>query len=367
MTRDEAIKLLRGGWSGIRQWNAARQSRRFSLPGLRGLDLVEAHLWRANLSDVDLSGSNMGFAFLANCDLEKANLWGVNLEQANLVGADLSGANLSHANLRGAELVLANFERAYTIETNLRDTNLSSARLIGTSTFRSDFRGASMSGTVISCDLSEAVGLDSTVHTSRSSVSIETILGFGEEFPESFLRGCGLRDEEIAYFRSVVGRPIRCYSCFISYSTKDEEFAARLHNDFQAAGIRCWKWDHDARTGRPIWGEIDQAIRRHDKVVLIASENSLRSPAVNREIERAIQEEDRRIKEKQAGKFDGEVDVLFPVRVDNYLFDGWEHERKADVVKKVIGNARDWDKDPKVYAKVRDRLIKDLKADASRR
>ncbi len=50
-----------------------------------------------------------------------------------------------------------------------------------------------------------------------------------------------------------------------------------------------------------------------------------------------------------------------PVRLDDYIIDGWEHERKADVVKKVIADARDWDKDSAKYNKVRDKLIKDLK------
>jgi len=33
------------------------------------------------------------------------------------------------------------------------------------------------------------------------------------------------------------------------------------------------------------------------------------------------------------------------------------------VLKKVIADARGWDRDPELYAKVRDRLVTDLKAD----
>lgn len=153
------------------------------------------------------------------------------------------------------------------------------------------------------------------------------------------------------------------YSCFISYSTADEEFATRLHNDFQAVGVRCWKWDHDARTGRSLWGEIDQAIRVHDKLVLIASESSLKSPAVNREIERAILQEDERTASRGQGKYSGDTNVLFPIRLDDFIFQRWEHERKVDVIKKVVADARRWETDAKVYAMVRDRLVRDLKAE----
>jgi hypothetical protein len=36
---------------------------------------------------------------------------------------------------------------------------------------------------------------------------------------------CGVVDEFIAYIGSMVGPPIEFYSCFISYSTRDQEFA----------------------------------------------------------------------------------------------------------------------------------------------
>ena len=63
--------------------------------------------------------------------------------------------------------------------------------------------------------------------------------------------------------------------------------------------------------------------------MVICSQHSLESPPVIREIERALQKEDREHR-----------NVLFPIRVDDYLFDEWDHPRKADVVSKVIGDFR---------------------------
>jgi len=67
----------------------------------------------------------------------------------------------------------------------------------------------------------------------------------------------------------------------------------------------------------------------YDKLVVICSEHSLQSPPVIREIERALQKEERERKS-----------VLFPVRIDDYLLDAWDHPRKADVVSKVVGDFR---------------------------
>ena len=61
--------------------------------------------------------------------------------------------------------------------------------------------------------------------------------------------------------------------------------------------------------------------------MVICSEHFLQSPSVIREIERALQKEDREHR-----------NVLFPIRIDDYLFDEWDHPRKADVVSKVIGD-----------------------------
>jgi hypothetical protein len=48
------------------------------------------------------------------------------------------------------------------------------------------------------------------------------------------------------------------------------------------------------------------------------------------------------------------------IRIDDYLFDHWEHERKADVVRKVVGDFGGWDKDAVKYDKVFDKLLKGL-------
>lgn len=94
-----------------------------------------------------------------------------------------------------------------------------------------------------------------------------------------------------------------------------------------------------------MWGEIDRSIKVYDKLVVICSEDSLQSAPVVREIERALQREDR---EKR--------NILFPIRIDDYLLREWENARKADVVSKVVGDFRGW-KDHDRYKKAFERLV----------
>jgi hypothetical protein len=76
-------------------------------------------------------------------------------------------------------------------------------------------------------------------------------------------------DEFITYMRSLVGRAIEFYSCFISYSSKDEELAQRLHADLQDKNVRCWFAPEDMKTGDKIRQRIDEAIRHYDRVLLL--------------------------------------------------------------------------------------------------
>jgi len=105
-------------------------------------------------------------------------------------------------------------------------------------------------------------------HFGPSTVGIDTIYKSKGKIPEVFLRGCGVPDDMIGYIGSIAGA-IQYFSCFISYSTKDQAFADRLYADLQAKGVRCWFAPHDVKPARKIHEQIDEAIRMHDKLLLI--------------------------------------------------------------------------------------------------
>jgi hypothetical protein len=226
------------------------------------------------------------------------------------VRPDLSGAVLTNAKLMSANLVGA---------------NLSRAKLIG-----ADFTNVQLAYTSFGDnDLSDVVGLDAVIHGGPSHLSIDTIYKSRGQIPEVFLRGCGVPDEFIIYMQSLTnaGQPIQFYSCFISHSTKDQRFCDRIFADLQAKGVRTWYFPEDARWGEPVWREIDQNIKVYDKRIVVCSKHSLQSGPVLREIERSLNREDRECKS-----------LLFPVRIDNYIFDEWQHERKDDLLRQAVVN-----------------------------
>ena len=104
--------------------------------------------------------------------------------------------------------------------------------------------------------------------------------------------------------------PIQFYSCFLSYSSKDQEFAERLYADLQQKHVRCWFAPEDMKIGERIRPRIDEAIRVHDKLLLVLTESSMKSAWVEKEVETAFEKE-----RKQSRT------VLFPIRLDDAVMD----------------------------------------------
>jgi hypothetical protein len=173
-------------------------------------------------------------------DLHAANLRAANLRAANLSGANLRGADLRGADLSGANLDRADLSRADLNRANLGGADLNRANFIGADLSETDFSEATFAWTVLAdVDLSTAKGLKTLRHDGPSTIGVDTIYRSQGKIPEVFLRGCGVPDDLIGYIKSIAGA-IQFYSCFISYSGKDQEFADRLYEGLQNKGVRCW-------------------------------------------------------------------------------------------------------------------------------
>jgi hypothetical protein len=201
-------------------------------------------------------------------------------------------------------------------------------------------------------DLREVEGLESLRHSGPSEISLSTIYRSKGQIPEVFLRGCGVPEDFITYMRSLTAQSIQFYSCFISYSSKDQEFAKRLHAELQAKGVRIWFAPHDLSIGARIRSVIDESIRLYDKLLLVLSEHSVSSQWVEQEVETALARE-----RAQEGKT-----VLFPIRVDDAIMEvksGWPALLKNT---RNVGDFTRW-KDHDSYQKAFDRLLRDLRAE----
>jgi uncharacterized protein YjbI with pentapeptide repeats len=422
MANPEHLAVVKQDNGAISRWRNENPATRLDLTGadlsevnlsgadlrganLTGADLSGADIIGANLSGANLSDANLGWASLSNADLIGANLRGADLigaalSEANLGGADLTGANLSEASLRGADLTGAKLVGANLSGANLSDANLGWASLSNADLIEADLsyadlsgadlRGADLTGASLgnaklryaklsganlskarcestllgNVDLSETRGLETITHYGPSEISVSALYSSGGKIPKVFLRGCGVPDNLITHLPSLINSmsAIQFYSCFISYSSKNEEFCKRLHSRLEQDHVSVWFAPEDMKGGQKIHEQLDAAIRLHDKLLLVVSEHSMNSEWVRTEIREA------RKREVKEGKR-----VLFPIRL--VPFEGLKEWKAPDsdtgkdmaveVREYYVPDFTNW-KDHDSFEAEYKKLLRDLQASAEK-
>ncbi|HLM57314.1 MAG TPA: toll/interleukin-1 receptor domain-containing protein [Pyrinomonadaceae bacterium] len=307
MANPEQLEILK---RGVEAWNEWRWEHRD----------IQPNLVNADLGGADLSGANLN-----NTDLRGADLSGAKLIGAKLIGADISRADLSNTDFTSVRLALTNF------------TDI---------------------------DLSEAKGLEEVIHLSSSSIGVDTLYKSGGKIPEVFLRGCGVPDDFIAFIPSHFGvqQAIQFYSCFISYSTRDEEFARRLYSRMRDEKLRVWFAPEEMKGGQKLYEQIERAIQLHDRLLLVLSESSMQSEWVMNEIQRARETEVKEGRRK-----------LFPISIVEFdkvkAWRRFDADTGKDLAKEVreyfIPDFSNW-KDHDAFEKAFERLLRDLRAEEAR-
>jgi hypothetical protein len=317
MANPEHLEILK---QGVKAWNEWRREHPDVKPDFSRADLINANLRGADLREADLREAILKFTYLGFADLSFANL----------NGANLGGANLGGANLRGA-----------------------------------DFTDASLAFTTFADnDLSEVKGLKAVIHVLPSTIGVDTLYKSAGKIPEDFLRGCGVPDDFIAFIPSHFGiqQAIQFYSCFISYSTRDEEFARRLYSRMRDEKLRVWFAPEDVKGGEKLYEQIERAIQIHDRLLIVLSESSLRSKWVMTEIRRARKVELRENRRK-----------LFPIRLVDYeTLQAWEcfdadtgEDLASEVRQYFIPDFSNW-KEHDAFEKAFERLLRDLRDEEKR-
>lgn len=150
----------------------------------------------------------------------------------------------------------------------------------------------------------------------------------------------------------------RFQSCFVSYSHRNEEFAVRLVERLRAEGVRVWFAPEDLNPGTKVYEEIAKAIEGFDRLIVVLSENSMRSMWVQTEIRKARQREVR----------DG-CRVLFPISLVPFeVLKKWElfdantgQDIAVELREYLIPDFSSW-KDSGLFEKQVSALVKGLRA-----
>lgn len=261
----------------------------------------------SRLDEADLTGAAMMYAKIRQSTLENAKLCGAmlryaELEYVNLQGADLSEANLQNADSRAVDFMNADFSDAQTGETLF-----------------------------IGCSFKNAKGLDSVSHNKQSTISVDTIYNSDGSLTPGFLEKSGIPRDLVVFLSKQYKSREQFHSCFISYSSEDQEFAQRLYKDLFSNGVDCFFGPADLEIGERFPESIEREIRRKEKLVVVLSKNSIKSRWVETEVRAALELEDKRHRR-----------ILLPIAIDDEVIStrrAWAAQINRE---RQIGKFFDW-------------------------
>jgi uncharacterized protein YjbI with pentapeptide repeats len=330
--RSEQLDVLRLGVLPWNEWRKRNPSRIPALAGVRfdGGQTADRYAEGANLEGADFSSANLRKASFRHGRLARANFRGADLEGADFNHASLRDADFTGAKLSGANLADADLSGAILRDADLSETDLYAAVLVRTNLDNTKLDGALLGRTVFALtSLASVTGLELARYGGPSSIDIEMLSNDAAPLPEDFLRGVGVPEALISSLLRVDS--VLFASCFISYSSRDRSLARRLYADIQAHGVRCWLAEKDLPIGAKTRTALDEAIRQHEKVLLLLSKNSVSSPWVEKEVETAFERE----------RLGGDL-VLLPIMLDDSAMrvdTGWAADLRRS---RNIGDFRGW-------------------------
>ena len=326
MTRNQAIKLLRGGPKGIVKWNSMIRTPNFPLPNLSGADLSDLRAEKIVFPlGMDLHGASLANSNLSDCFF-----------QAAFDGVNFSGAILQECQFFDCDATRADFTQTHIFRTEFEGGYLCKAR----------FRRARFAFNLFTdIDLAAATGLRSVAHHALSSISTRTLAASRGRIPEKFLRGCGLTPweavatklydptltpEQIAdlqykIFDLRAHSPIYLGGVFVSYSRKDAKFVDRIHDALMEKGANVWLDRQDMIAG-PLRDQVRRAVSLNDTLLLVLSKASIESDWVEYELEKARETEQR---EGRSVLCPGALDDTWKAKMDHPL---WRQVKKNNVL-----------------------------------
>lgn len=334
----QGAELIRRLQKGATHWNKFRWRNKRYRPILSHLRMPRG----GRFAGYDFSNGKFVGSEFSDVDFTKAKLIDIDAKASTFDGCDFRGADFTKANFFNTQFTYCDFRDckltyAFLVRALFRHCKMDSA----------DFELAEFGETdFINVTLSGARGLGNTKHESPSNIDLTTLR---QNLPIGFLRGVGLSEELISAQPLFGADASDYYSCFISFSTKDQRFAEKLYADLQACGVRCWFAPHNLNIGAATVDEIDRQISQLDKLVIVLSKSSLKSQWVEDEVLKAYAEERRRSKR-----------VLLPVRLDDTVMrtrEAWALKLRDQL---NIGDFKTW-RSSGPYKKAFNRLLNSLK------
>lgn len=321
---------------------------------------VGSDFYLATMRHADFLNCNASDAYFGQADLREASLYGGYFQRAwflltfldgcMLFGADFEEARVHYFNLIGSETLAKN---AVLLQQTLGE--------------RKRLEAVLARATPVTLSLGETLA---RARLPAGEVPVpperlaEALARLERQFEHlrRFLLASGCNPEEVAAMTAAADQKRADYPrVFISYSSADEAFAAQLYEALAEFGVDAWFAPESMRGGRKIHEQLEAAIAERDKIILVLSDDSMKSRWVASEVQWAAGRE-----------IESDQQILFPIRIVPFdavrrwtLFDADLGQDIAKYVRQYfVPDFTAW-RDREALARQTERFLRDLRNSAA--
>lgn len=187
-SKDELVRILK---SNIKAFNKYRDDTKNELLDLSEADLTGTNLCRVNLENVILKEAELNFAYLHSANLKNSDLSDLTVGRADMTETNLSGSKMHStdltntilygadlSNIKGAHLIL---EGAKVREVNFSGADLTNANLSNVDLNGVNFEKANLTGTDFT-----GSNLSNSLHLNTTKFDSTTIWPDSQRLPDNF-------------------------------------------------------------------------------------------------------------------------------------------------------------------------------------
>jgi hypothetical protein len=176
--------------------------------------------------------------------------------------------------------------------------------------------------------------------------------------PEEFLRGCGFQEEFLQALPQLRELAAKTSGCRISYSSADQRFARRLHEELQRCGVRCWLDEYPVMPAEAQGRPVSEPPATGERILLCCSHDSLNSWWVDRQLETIARAEARQPQSQGLAET-----ALIPLSLDGYLLQSAVNPRRQQpLLSRPATDFSDWEVDPARFQAQIDSVVNQLRA-----
>lgn len=271
--------------------------------------MIDCEFFNCRIEDSKFKSTELSKCSFSDCFLSNSILYDSAIDHSRFSNCTVSSLVINNETIQNSTFENLAFDKEGFVITN---SNLVYCHFINNELDKSKISNCQFLSSVFTdCILANSTfGKDnSQISGSYNFIDFQTIIKSEKLSIDILKKHFNIYSDDVKEYVADMTKEFEFQSIFISYSFEDKEFASRLNESLRSYGVLTFFWSLDAPGGKRLKDIMKENIKKKDRLLFIASEHSIKSPACQFELTQGRKKQE-----------DSWSNVFFPIHIDDYLF-----------------------------------------------